>query len=232
MSYLNYTIFYKAKFMISSTCDGADLLWDFVKCVRQWQTEKWNKDGKVVVDDRMAAWSRLKDGNRLFSANGSERPVYIEAEYFSPKNNPAQRFWACKISEKKAKASGYCERDWVTEIGFRQNDPTSAEFSCVISYGDTPEFIGRYEETPDPTLPGLIRILIRSKRLRCYSGVDEVTNWASIPNALFPISTSAPEGKMPTLMKPNFCSTPKSFPGWSAAMRKSFSPTPLPSPKK
>ena len=179
MSYLNYTIFYKAKFMISSTCDGADLLWDFVKCVRQWQTEKWNKDGKVVVDDRMAAWSRLKDGNRLFSANGSERPVYIEAEYFSPKNNPAQRFWACKISEKKAKASGYCERDWVTEIGFRQNDPTSAEFSCVISYGDTPEFIGRYEETPDPTLPGLIRILIRSKRLRCYSGVDEVTNWAS-----------------------------------------------------
>ena len=87
MSYLNYTIFYKAKFMISSTCDGADLLWDFVKCVRQWQTEKWNKDGKVVVDDRMAAWSRLKDGNRLFSANGSERPVYIEAEYFSPKNN-------------------------------------------------------------------------------------------------------------------------------------------------
>ena len=179
MSYLNYTIFYKAKFMISSTCDGADLLWDFVKCVRQWQTEKWNNGGNVVVDDHLAAWSRLKDGNRLFSANGSERPVYIESEYFSPKNNPAQRFWACKISEKKAKAPGYCERDWVTEIGFRQTDPTSAEFSCVISYGDTPEFIGRYEEVPDPTLPGLIRILIRNKRLRCYSGVDEVTNWAS-----------------------------------------------------
>ncbi len=179
MSYLNYTIFYKAKFMISSTCDGADLLWDFVKCVRQWQTEKWNKDGKVVVDNRMAAWSHLKDGNRLFSANGSERPVYIESEFFSPKSNPAQRFWACKISEKKAKAPGYCERDWVTEIGFRQTDPTSGEFSCVISYGDTPEFIGRYEEVPSPTLPGLIPILIHSKRLRCYSGVDEVTNWAS-----------------------------------------------------
>lgn len=179
MSNLNYSIFYKAKFMLSSTVADADMLWDFVKCIRQWQTEKWNKHGNKVLDDHWGAWIRLKEGNRLFSIYGSERPVYIESEFFSPKNNPSQRFWACKISEKKTKAPGYCERDWVTEIGFRQVKPSVAEFSCIISYGDTPEFIGRYEETPDPTLPRLINILTRSKKFKCYSGVDEVRNWAT-----------------------------------------------------
>lgn len=179
MSYLNYSIFYKAKFNITSTIENSDMLWDFVMCVRQWQTEKWNKSGTVVVDDQLPAWSRLKKGGRLFSSDGSERPVYIESEFFSPESAPGKQYWACKISEKKSKAPGYCERDWVTEIGFQQTTPSTAEFSCIISYGDTPEYIGRYEEAPDPSLPGLIRILIRSKRLKCHFGIDDVQNWAT-----------------------------------------------------
>lgn len=174
MNDLNYRVFYKAKFMLSCCDDTVDMLWEFVNAVRRWQTWKWNKDGIKTLDSSFSAWSRLKNGSRMFSLNGSERPVYIESELFSPKDDPAHLSWACTISEKKTKAPGYCERDWVTELGFRQIDFETAEFSCVISYGDTPEFIGRYEEAPEPTLPGLIGILIRNHKLKCYLGIDEI----------------------------------------------------------
>lgn len=178
MNNLNYRVFYKAKFMLSCGDENIDMLWEFVNSIRRWQTWKWNRENKVL-DDSAAAWSRLKNGNRMFSIGGSERPVYIESELFFPADKPEQLFWACTISEKKTKGPGYCERDWVTEIGFHQVSPGEAEFNCTISYGDTPEFIGRYEEEPEPTLPGLIGILIKSRALRCYSGTDEIKNSAT-----------------------------------------------------
>lgn len=179
MNDLNYRVFYKAKFMISCQEEGIDILWEFVNAVRRWQTWKWNKDENNVIDASAGAWSRLKNGGRIFSAKGSERPVYIESELFHPEENADELFWACKISEKRTKAPGYCERDWVTEIGFHQVDLITAEFNCVISYGDTPEFIGRYEEAPEPTLPGLVGILIRNSKFRCYWGIDVIKRGAT-----------------------------------------------------
>ncbi len=176
MSYLNYNIFYKAKFLLVSTAENSDMLWDFIKSIRFWQVTKWNKNGSSVLNNSNSTWIRLKNGGRIFSFDENERPVYIESEYFSPQDNEAQHFWACKISEKTSKKRGYCERDWVTEIGFKQLEKGIAEFSCVISYGDMPEFIGRYEETPSPTLPGLIRNLINSKKFKCVVGIDPIQN--------------------------------------------------------
>lgn len=178
MNDLNYRVFYKAKFMIRCSKENVDFLWEFINEIRRWQTWKWNKENKVI-EAGAGAWSRLKNGGRLFSIGGSERPVYIESEVFRPKDNKEEIYWACKISEKKTRAVGYCERDWVTEIGFHQLNSQTAEFNCVISYGDTPEFIGRYEEAPEPTLPGLIGILLRHNQFECYWGIDEVKKGAT-----------------------------------------------------
>ena len=178
MSGLNYSIFYKAKFTLKSRTPEEDLLWNFMMCIRQWQMHKWNKNGAKIIREEPQAWTRLKNGGRLFSADGSERPVYMESEYFSPANAPEQQFWACKISEKGTKGSGYCERDWVTEIGFCQREPLTAEFQCVISYGDRADFIGRYEGIPEPTLPRLIDGMLQSQRFSCLFGAEAVKNEA------------------------------------------------------
>lgn len=50
MQDLNRTMFYKAKFTISSEVEE-DLLWLIVKHIYTWQTEKWNRKYSVLTTD-------------------------------------------------------------------------------------------------------------------------------------------------------------------------------------
>lgn len=176
---LNATIFYKAKFTISAVDATEDLLWKIVLHIKNWQTAKWNTKDKRILTTQNRDWTSLKNGGRIFS-NDEDTSVYIESEYFLAEELFGQ-YWACSITEKSAPRLGYAPRQWVTEIGFEQDNQTSVTFSCVLSYSDRSGFIGMYEDMPTPSIPKLIRNILSDKTIRCYCGSDDLM---SIPKKL------------------------------------------------
>ncbi|MEA4955627.1 MAG: hypothetical protein VB096_08990 [Pseudoflavonifractor sp.] len=170
---LNATMFYKAKFTISSVDSSDDLLWETVLEIRSWMIKKWNYRDKIVLSADIKKWTALKNGGRIFSEAG-ENDVYMESEFYNPSETDKE-YWACRITERRPPQAGVAPRQWVTEVGYEQEKKGKAIFSCVITYSDAAGFIGEYEETPAPSLPKLIANLIANKKLACRIGFDDVS---------------------------------------------------------
>lgn len=178
---LNATMFYKAKFTICTKDEEADLLWKIILHLKNWQTAKWNNRDKKILTVQNRNWTNLKRGGRILSED-EDTSVYIESEYLSTEEHFGQ-YWACSITEKKAPKCGYAPRQWVTEIGYEQDNPTFATFSCVLSYSDKSGFIGLCEAAPTPSIPKLINNILSDSTIQCYSGSD---NLVSTPQKLEP----------------------------------------------
>jgi hypothetical protein len=118
-------MFYKAKFSLSALKENDDLLWRLIVHIRDWQSNKWNKD-TFLLDTDGRIWTKLKFGGRIKSKDNNNT-IYIESEYFSPTEK--ERYWACRIVEKNPPKQGTCLRQWVTEIGFEQVTENIALFS-------------------------------------------------------------------------------------------------------
>ncbi len=80
------------------------------------------------------------------------------------------------IVEKPASKSGYAPRQWTTEIGFRTISQWSAEISYVVTYSDTPGFIGPCQDIPTITVPNVIRRLLSDSTLVCRIGNNVLTS--------------------------------------------------------
>ena len=170
MSNLSAIMLYKAKFSIASTEENTDLLWNIVLHIKSWQTGKWNCNGQTIIPTYMPKWSTLKTGGRIYSADNST--VYIESEFCV---NHSERYWACKITEKRKPAPGCAPRQLVTEIGYEQTKQNKADFSCVVSYSDLPGFIGPCESIPSSSLPRLITNILSDSTIRCTCGFDDLS---------------------------------------------------------
>ena len=73
MQDLNMTMFFKAKFTITSTSDKPDdLLWKLVMRIRAWITRKWNRD-EWVVETKHQAWTAFKMGGKLYDLEHRNR---------------------------------------------------------------------------------------------------------------------------------------------------------------
>ncbi len=169
---LNAIMFYKTKFTIANSDNSEDLLWILVLEVRKWMTQKWNRPNTIIPSD-IKKWTALKNGNRIFS-EPSDDTIFIESEFFSVPGTKKQ-YWACKIVEKTRPKPGTAPRDWITEIGYEQEEEGAATFSCVITYSDAAGFIGEYEDTPSPTLPKLVTNLLNNPKFQCKLGTDDVS---------------------------------------------------------
>ena len=178
---LNATMFYKTKFTISTIDETDDLLWKIVLHIKNWQTTKWNTKDKQILTTQNLNWTSLKNGGRIFS-DDENNSVYIESECFSTEDRFGQ-YWACSITEKRDPRFGYAPRQWITEVGYEQEEPTSATLSCVLSYSDRPGFIGLCEDPPTPSIPNLIKNILSDITLRCYCGSDDLV---STPEKLEP----------------------------------------------
>lgn len=141
---LNATMFYKSKFTISTVNVCDDLLWEVVLEIRNWMTNKWNYRDDVILPSDIRRWTALKNGDRIFSKPG-ENVVYIESEYYKSFEADKQ-YWACRISEKRKPQPGIAPRQWISEVGYEQEEKGIATFSCVITYSDAAGFIGEYEK--------------------------------------------------------------------------------------
>lgn len=164
---LNSTMFYKVKFSIAVKDSGLDILWKIVLHIRDWQTKKCAKR-KLMLTKDPKDWTRLKNGNQLFSEDNS---VFIKSEYFSQGEGGVQ-FWACQVIENLPPLPGYANREWVTEIGYEQTEENSAVFSCVVFYSDRAGFIGPYMDAPNPSIPNLIRNIIKDGSFQVSCGSD------------------------------------------------------------
>ena len=173
MQDLNRTMFYKAKFTISSEVEE-DLLWLIVKHIYTWQTQKWNRNYSVLTTD-LKLWTGLKFGNKkIFSfENPNNDVVYIASSYYRDELDDSE-YWACDIMEKPCPKPGLCGREWHTEIGFEKTDDNQAVFSCVLTYGDIPGFIGPTEGEPSLTTPRLVTNIINDPSVKTEIGIDQL----------------------------------------------------------
>lgn len=172
MQDLNMTMFFKAKFTITSTSDKPDdLLWKLVMRIRAWITRKWNRD-EWVVETKHQAWTAFKMGGKLYDLEHRNR---IYAESLRHENADGLVSWACKIVEKPEAERGFAPRSWVTEIGFQERSATEAELSYVVTFSDQPGFVGPCQDVPFASVPKVVRSLLNDYILRCHIGADDLT---------------------------------------------------------
>lgn len=186
---LNATMFYKAKFSIQATDNGPDdLLWYIILNIRGWITNKWNSRGKAdVIESRLGHWSHFKTGGKFYDLSHLNR-IYAESVFHQENNDPSTISWACKIVEKPEVESGYAPREWVTEIGYEASSAKTCELSYVVTYGDMAGFIGFCQPAPVPSVPRVIRTLLKDSAIICSMGPDQ----------LFPYATKLNPGEYPS----------------------------------
>ena len=173
MQDLNMTMFFKAKFTITSTSDKPDdLLWKLVMRIRAWITRKWNREDEWVVETKHQAWTAFKMGGKLYDLEHRNR---IYAESLRHENADGLVSWACKIVEKPEAERGFAPRSWVTEIGFQARSATEAELSYVVTFSDQPGFVGPCQEVPFASVPKVVRSLLNDYIIRCHIGADTLT---------------------------------------------------------
>lgn len=161
---LNSSLFFKAKFNMAPRFNDKDLLWDLISDIKYWMTSKWKKYGEVIPSQNKI-WSMWKLGSQISSDNNI---VSFYSVYY--KKDESKQCWACKITESWPSRNGCAPREWITEIGFQQEQTEDAEVSIVIYYGDRPGFIGPCEPEPPASIPNLIPILYNDARIECRVG--------------------------------------------------------------
>ena len=170
---LSATMFYKAKFTVSSNDPSVDLLWLLILDIRNWLIKKWNVDNHQIIDSNIKTWSKFKMyGCKIYD---EENTYHVYGESARHDNEETGNVsWACKIVEKPDPLEGCAPREWTTEIGYQSVSKTSAVISYVLTYSDMPGFIGFCEKQPIITVPSIIRWLLYDKKITCSIGPDQL----------------------------------------------------------
>jgi hypothetical protein len=155
---LNLRLFYKTKFDVCCV-EGGDALWHVLMAVRGWIVNKWKRRGTELPWDN-PTWSAFKTGSEIVSENGVVR--MRSKAYFDGDTTE----WACTITEMEH-CPPYAQREWVSEIGFEDNGHGAGTLSLVLSWGDRPGYFGPCAPEPTPTVPNLVRRMIRNPNLSC-----------------------------------------------------------------
>ena len=151
---LNKTMFHKTSFDIRTTDEGDDALWSLLCSLRAWATRKY-----PALPREAAFWSVLKRTGRVPFQEGC--PVRFRSELCLEDGG---NHWALTI-EEIAEEPGAAPRHWTTEISFAWTAVDAGSVAVVLSYGDTPGFLGPCQPEPALTFPGFIRTILENDRL-------------------------------------------------------------------
>ena len=166
---LNAVLFYKSKFNVRASDPSYDLLWEFVWLIKSWISSKYPSD-PVIKNNTI--WSDFKLGNNRIQSL-DEKTLYADSIYFT--TDETHIYWACRIIESPLPLPGFAPRKWTTELGFVQTSKGTAEISCVLSYEDTPKFIGPCEDPPCLSFPKLMKYMLKSDRINCFICEDDLS---------------------------------------------------------
>lgn len=168
---LNLNLFYETSFDIAVRGDEDDALWSLVMSIRRWICGKWRRRG-VRIESDARAWSRLKNA----SGSLSDRKGTVRVESARVELENGELLWGCKITETFFE-SRRATRRWCTEIGFSSASTACGTVSIVLSYGDSPGYLGELQDEPAPSIPRVIQSLLENQNLNCTSsgrGVDVI----------------------------------------------------------
>ena len=167
MKDLQESLFYKIKFTVASKRVESDLLWEIILLIKDWMTNKHNKNEDSITTD-IQKWTEFKNGGKLVG-NG----VKAFSECCFVENPFPATYWACKIIESPSADRDIAPRQWTTEIGIEPIDIGKINFSCIISYSDRAGFIGECDSLPSPTVPRIVRMVLDNTNYNCYDGIDK-----------------------------------------------------------
>lgn len=172
MEHIGYKVFYKAQFELHTTTEIADvdMLWELICCVRFWLTKKYRRLEDPLPED-LPIWTGWKNGTKIYSR--SRRVILDSCSYQS---DDAHLYWAGKIIEQPSSVIGFAPREWLTEIGFQQEQPGVSKISLITAYLDRPGFIGPCQPEPSYNTPGIIHHLRHCKGIRCMVSGRELTD--------------------------------------------------------
>lgn len=172
---LNATMFYKAKFQIClDDSQACDLLWKVILNIRHWITKKLNRNGSVIVDNRLFKWTEFKMGSKLYDCQ-EKNAFFAESAYHKASDTTEKISWSCMIIEKPTPEVGFAQRTWTTEIGYQSTTPNAAEISYVVTYSDATGYIGPCADIPTSSVPNVIKNLMSDPSLRCRIGQHQLS---------------------------------------------------------
>lgn len=169
MKDLHETLFYNIKFTVQAKQKESDLLWDIVLLIKKWMTNKHNRKNENLTTD-IHQWLALKNGGQIV---GNRIRIISESCFVEIPLSTA--YWACKITEFPKAKPDVAPRQWTTEIGVEPLSIDKVNFSCIISYSDRAGFIGECAKIPQPSIPGIVRMVLDNPGFDCQDGIDKPT---------------------------------------------------------
>lgn len=167
---LSERMFYKVKFNIELIDKQDDLLWKIVLHIKKRYTKKWNSAEFQQLPTDNRKWTKFKNGCRIWSLDG-QNTVYLESNYY---NDGEKLCWACIIVERNPVRPGYAAQTWTTQIGLEQDKGCPAQFTCVLTYNNSVDFIGPCLPQPDWSVPKIVKNILLDSTLRCTSGNEQI----------------------------------------------------------
>ncbi|MDR3359947.1 MAG: flagellar protein FliT [Bifidobacteriaceae bacterium] len=171
MSISNSILFYKARFNLEAKLEGGidDIPWVVVLKLRGWLNKKYG------IDRSLAEWSRFKTPGHSFHQKVNTAQVTATSDVYLDGDKVSL---VAEIKERVTE-KGRIPRTWVSEYGVRALSSTTAEFSCLVSYLEEPGYIGRTQDVPDVSTPGVVTRILSDDRLICRVGETVVTSKAT-----------------------------------------------------
>lgn len=166
---LAHTMFYKAKMDIKGN-PGDDVLWSVVLLVRNWALYKARRDHYSLPSD-IREWSDFKKGSTMQSEDSAvdlTSVLHVNDGVFT---------WAARYRER-SREKGLATRDWITEIGFEGRSESEGSVSIIVSYYDSPGFIGDVQQPPSSSIPKLVKMILNAKNVTCFLSGIEISNRA------------------------------------------------------
>lgn len=196
---LAHTMFFKASFDIEAR-PKQDALWSLVLEIRRWLQSKSKRNNFMLSWD-IPVWTQLKKGDSIKSEDGNVSlfsSLHVNNNIYT---------WACKLTENQGIDNALAPRQWITEIGFLGKSLERGTVSIVLSYQDRPGFIGPLQAEPNPTIPGIVKSLLRNENLVCsVSGIQLPNSEVLIEDArsTFELITNPKRAIPVILITPNY----------------------------
>jgi hypothetical protein len=103
---------------------------------------------------------------------GDKRFLVQTARCIGDGNDEAPQHWAVRYEHADDNTAA---RQWRTDIGLTRTQDGVIEFTLSTIHWLLPGFIGKEPESPLPSSPGIIGMLLRDQQWRAYAGTEHMT---------------------------------------------------------
>ncbi|MCL2673097.1 MAG: hypothetical protein FWF01_01760 [Alphaproteobacteria bacterium] len=167
MSDLSSIVQYRTSFDIHSLRGQESLFHDAFGIVKNWvnrkepATKTW--PWATIGESGMPTLQRISDSFALFSLSHRAKD----------NDPPFMKTWGMALRERDR--SHPTLRNWITEIGFKQERPFHAQVSFLTYYVNRPDYIGSRLAEPPKSVPGIVKSFLgNGVNFACQAGTQDL----------------------------------------------------------